>query len=238
MRREARRDEARAGDMTTRQLRSPMLEHRSMTGPAGQDAMLDFLICWHLASRAEGRPRVMAALRRRAARRDHRDGDGDGPRLWWWCTSVWPPGWMRAAGLLEETRALEKGGGGMVPRARQAAREAAMRRTGGAPLVCTVIERARAFAAVEASGSAAVTCCGVEGDQPGLVYVAARDAAYVALRDRVDLDRVVARLRCSALALIDGTTMGQVPEAPPDGSLGGDTPCATNGRQGGPACPT
>jgi hypothetical protein len=139
---------------------------------------------------------------------------------------------MRAAGLLEEARALEKGGDGMVPRVRQAAREAAMRRTGGTPLVCTVIERARAFAAVEASGSAAVTCCEVEGDQPGLAYVAARDAAYVALRDRVDLDWVVARLRCSALALVDGITMGQVPDAPPNGLLGGDTPCATNGKTG------
>jgi hypothetical protein len=111
-----------------------------------------------------------------------------------------------------------------------------MRRTGGAPVLCTVIERARAFAAVEASGSAAVTCCGVEGDQPGLAYLAARDAAHVALRDRVDLNRVVARLRCSALALVNGTTMGQAPKIPPDGSLDGDTPRATNGRQGGPAC--
>ena len=84
-----------------------------------------------------------------------------------------------------------------------------MRRTGGAPLVCTVIERARAFAAVDASGSAAVHCCGVEGDQPTLVYVAARDAAYVALRDRVDLDQVVARLRSSALALVGGITTAQ-----------------------------
>jgi hypothetical protein len=225
-------------DMTMRQLRWLVVEHRSMTGTTGEDAMLDFLICWHLASGAEGRPHVMAALRRRAASHDHGDGDGSGPRLWWWCTSVWLPGWMRAAGLLEEARALEKSQGAMVPRARRAAREAAMRRTGGAPLVCTVIERARAFAAVDASGSAAVHCCGVEGDLPTLVYVAARDAAYVALRDRVDLDRVVARLRCSALALLDGITMEQVPDAPPDGSLGGDTPSATNGRQGGPACPT
>jgi hypothetical protein len=38
-----------------------------MTAAAGQDAMLDFLICWHLASGAEGRSQVMAALRRRAA---------------------------------------------------------------------------------------------------------------------------------------------------------------------------
>jgi hypothetical protein len=178
------------------------VEHRSTIGAAEQDAMLDFLICWHLASGGERRPRVMAALRRRAARRDHRTADGSGPRLWWWCTSVWLPAWMRAAGLPEEARALEKGGGSMVPRARQAAREAAMHRTGGAPVLCTVIERARAFAAVEASGSAAITCCGVEGDQPVLACFAARDAAHAALQDRVDLDRVVARLRCSALALV------------------------------------
>jgi hypothetical protein len=75
-------------------------------------------------------------------------------------------------------------------------------------MVCTVIERARAFAAVDASGSAVVTCCGVEGDRPTLAYVAARDAAYVALRDGVDLDRVVARLRCAGLALVDGITTG------------------------------
>jgi hypothetical protein len=209
-----------------------------MSGTAEQDAMLDFLICWHLASSSEGRPHVMAGLRRSAARRDYRNADGSGHRLWWWCTSVWLPGWMRAAGLLEEARALEKGGGSMVPRARQAAGVAAMRRTGGAPVLCTVIERARAFAAVEASGSAAVTCCGVEGDQPGLAYLAARDAAHVALRDHVDLNRVVARLRCSALALVNGITMGQAPKIPPDGSLDGDTPRATNGRQGGPACRT
>jgi hypothetical protein len=143
---------------------------------------------------------------------------------------------MRAAGLLEEARALEKGGGSMVPRARQAAGVAAMRRTGGAPVLCTVIERARAFAAVEASGSAAVTCSGVEGDQPGLAHVAARDAAYVALVDRVDLDRVVARLRCSALALVGDITTGQVPDAPPESLLGGDTPCARweTGRTGMP----
>jgi hypothetical protein len=192
------------------------VEHRTMTGAAGHDAMLDFLICWHLASGAEGRPQVMAALRRRAAGPDHLDADGSGPRLWSWCTSVWLPGWMRAAGLLEEARALEKGGGAMVPRARQAARTAAVRRSGGAPLVCTVIERARAFAAVDASGSAVVTCCGVEGDRPSLAYVAARDAAYVALRDRVDLDRVVARLRCAGLVLVDGITTGLCPHALPD----------------------
>src|ERR1700730_8296094 len=120
-------------------------------------------------------------------------------------------------------RRHERSRGAMVPRARQPAREAAMRRTGGAPLVCTVIERARAFAAVDASGSAAVHFCGVEGDLPILVYVAARDAGYVALRDRVDLDRVVARLRCSALALVGGITTGQVPDAPPAGLLGGET---------------
>jgi hypothetical protein len=139
--------------------------------------MLDFLICWHLASGAEGRPQVMASLRRRTAMPDDVDGAVSGPRLWSWCTSVWLSGWMRAAGLLEEARALEKGGGAMVPRARQAARTAAARRSGGTPLVCTVIERARAYAAVDASGSAAVHCCGVEGDRPTLAYVAARDAA-------------------------------------------------------------
>jgi hypothetical protein len=186
--------------------------HRSMTGAAEQDAMLDFLICWHLTSGAEGRPHVMATLRRRAGNRGHLDGYESGPRLWSWCTSVWLPGWMRAAGLLEEAGAVERGGGSMVPRARLAARNAAMQRSSGAPLVCTVVERARAFAAVDASGSAALTCCGVEGDQPGLAYVAARDAAYVALRDRVDLDPVVARLRCAALALVDGHHDEQVPD--------------------------
>ncbi|MEA2617028.1 MAG: hypothetical protein QOE72_2811 [Chloroflexota bacterium] len=200
--------------------------------------MLDFLICWHLASGAEGRPQVMASLRRRAAGLEHVDGAVSGPRLWSWCTSVWLSGWMRAAGLLEEARALEKEGGVMVPRARLAAREAAMRRTGGAPLVCTVIERARAYAAVDASGSAAVHCCGVEGDQPTLAYVAARDAAYVALRDRVDLDRVVARLRCAGLALVDGITTGLCPHSLPDRFAGGETPQATNVRQGGSRCRT
>jgi hypothetical protein len=202
------------------------------------DAMLDFLICWHLASGAEGRSQVMAALRRRAAVPDHLGGEGSGPRLWSWCTSAWLPGWMRAAGLPEEARALQKGGGSMVPRARLAAREAAMRRTGGAPLVCTVIERAGAFAAVDTSGSAAVTCCGVEGDRPRLAYLAARDAAYVALRDRVDLDRVVARLRCSGVALVDGITTGLCPHALHDRLPGGETPHATNVRQGGPVCLT
>jgi hypothetical protein len=125
-----------------------------------------------------------------------------------------------------------------VPRARQAAREAAIRRTGGAPLVCTVIERARAFAAVDASGSAAVHFCGAEGDLPILVYVAARDAGYVALRNRVDLDRVVARLRCSALALVNGITTSTGPNALADRFPGGDTPHASNLRQGGQACPT
>ena len=205
----------------------------SMTAAAGHDAMLDFLICWHLASGAEGRSQVMAALRRRAAVPDHLGGEGSGPRLWSWCTSAWLPGWMRAAGLPEEARALQKGGGSMVPRARLAAREVAMRRTGGAPLVCTVIERAGAVAAVDASGSAAVTCCGVEGDRP---HLAARDAAYVALRDRVDLDRVVARLRCSGLALVDGITTGLCPHALHDRLPGGETPHATNVRQGGPVC--
>jgi hypothetical protein len=201
------------------------VERPSMTGAAGHDAMLDFLICWHLACRAEGRPPVMAALRRRAARRDHPDGDGSGRRLWSWCTSVWLPGWMRAAGLLEEARAVETGGGAMVPNARQAAREAAVRRTRGVPLVCTVVERARAFAAVDASGSAAVNCCGGEGDQPRLAYVAARDAAYVALRDGVDLDRVVARLSTAALALVDGTASGRVPDALDRCSPGGEPTC-------------
>jgi hypothetical protein len=212
-----------------------LIGHRSMTGAAGQDALLDFLICWHLTSGGEGRPHVMATLRRRAAGSDHLDGDETGPRLWSWCTSVWLPGWMRAAGLLEEARALEKGGGISVPRARQAAREAAMRRTGGVPLVCTVIERARAFAAVDASGSAAVHCCGVEGDQPTLVYVAARDAAYVALRDRVDLDQVVGRLSFSALALAGGITMAQFRTLLTTGSCAGDTPHVTTVRGGGPA---
>jgi hypothetical protein len=207
-----------------------------MTRTAEQDTMLDFLICWHLASGDEGRPQVMAALRRWAARPDPFDGEGSGPR-WSWCTSTWLPGWMRAAGLLKEARALERGGGIMVSRARQAAREAARRRSGGTPLVCTVIERARAFAAVDASGSAAVHCCGVEGDQPTLVYVTARDAAYVALRDRVDLDRVVARLRRSALALVGGITTSQVPDAQ-DGSAGGDAPQTGNVTQGGPPCRT
>jgi hypothetical protein len=78
------------------------------------DAMLDFLICWHLASGAEVRPQVMAALRRRAAVPDHLGGERSGPRLWSWCTSAWLPGWMRAAGLREEARALQKGGGAMV----------------------------------------------------------------------------------------------------------------------------
>jgi len=164
---------------------------------------------------------------------DHLGGEGSGPRLWSWCTSVWLPGWMRAAGLREEARALEKGGDAMVPRARLAAREAAMRRSGGAPPACTVIERARAVAAVDASGSAAVTCCGVEGDRPALAYLAARDAAYVALRDRVDLDRVVARLRCAGLALVDGITTGLCPHAIPDRFRGGGTPHTTNARQGG-----
>jgi hypothetical protein len=206
-----------------------------MTRAAEQDTMLDFLICWHLASDAAGRPQVMAALRRRAAQSDHLDGDGSGPRLWSWCTSAWLPGWMRAAGLLKEAGALERGGGIMVPRARQAAREAATRRTAGTPLVCTVIERARAFAAVDASGSAAVHCCGIEGDQPTLVYVAARDAAYVALRDRVDLDQVVGRLSFSALALVGGITMAQFRTLLTTGSRAGDTPQVTSVRGGEPA---
>jgi hypothetical protein len=189
------------------------VQHRVLTGTPGQDAMLEFLICWRQASDVEGRPQVMAALRRRAAMTGHVDGAFSGPRLWSWCTSVWLPGWMRAAGLLEEARALERSGGAMVPRARQAARTAAVRRSGGTPLVCTVIERARASTAVDASGSAVVTCCGVEGDRPSLAYVAARDAAYVALRDRVDLDRVVARLRCAGLALVDGSSTGLCPHA-------------------------
>jgi hypothetical protein len=83
-----------------------------------------------------------------------------------------------------------------------------------------------------------VTCCGFEGDRPSLAYVAARDAAYVALRDRVDLDRVVARLRCAGLALVDGITTGLCPHALGDRFPGGETPHATNVRQGGPACPT
>jgi hypothetical protein len=197
------------------------VENRSWIGAAGQDAMLDFLICWHLQSGSEGRPQVMATLRRMAARSEYLHGDS-GPRLWSWCTAVWLPEWMRAAGLCEEARAIEKNGATMIAAARQAAREAAIRRSSGVPLVCTVLERARAFAAVDASGSAAITCCGVPGDQPILAYVAARDAAYVALRDRVDLDRVVARLQCAALALVDGTTMGDVPDARRTSMLRGD----------------
>jgi hypothetical protein len=207
------------------------VENRSRIGAAGQDAMLDFLICWHLQSGSEGRPQVMAALRRRAARRQHLHGDS-GPRLWSWCTAVWLPEWMRAAGLCEEARAIEKIAGAMIAPARQAAREAAIRRSNGVPLVCTVLERARAFAAVDASGSAAITCCRVAGDQPSLAYVAARDAAYVALRDRVDLDGVVVRLRCAALALVDGTTTGNVPDARRTSMPRGDTRHAVR-MQGG-----
>lgn len=48
---------------------------------ARPDAMLDFLIGWHLASGAEGRPQVMASLRRRVAGPDHVDGPVTGPRL-------------------------------------------------------------------------------------------------------------------------------------------------------------
>ena len=84
------------------------VELPSTASTARQDAMLDFLICWHPASGAEVRHLVLAALRRRAAGPDHLDRDGTGPRLWSWCTSVWLPAWMRAAGLLEEARALAR----------------------------------------------------------------------------------------------------------------------------------
>ncbi|MDB5064589.1 MAG: greA [Chloroflexi bacterium] len=181
-----------------------------MTGTAGEDVILEFLICWHLASGEEGRTRVMAALRRRAGRRDRADGGDDGARLWSWCTSVWLPGWMRAAGLLAEARAVEGGDDAALRRARWAAREAAMCRAGGAALVSFVLVRAQACAAVDASGAAAVTCSGVEGHQACLALAAARDAAHAALTDGADIGRVVARLRRAALALVDGMSGEEV----------------------------
>jgi hypothetical protein len=76
------------------------------------------------------------------------------------------------------------------------------------------------------------TCCGAPGDQPSLAYVAARDAAYVALRDRVDLDRVVVRLRCAALALVDGATTGDIPDARRTSVLRGDALNAVRMQEG------
>jgi hypothetical protein len=189
-----------------------------MTGTAGEDVVLEFLLCWHLASGEEGRPGVMAALRRRAGGRDRANGSDDGARLWSWCTSVWLPAWMRAAGLLAEARAVERGDDAALRRARWTAREAAMRRSGSAAFASFVLGRARACAAVDASGAAAVTCAGAEGDQACLVLAAARDAAHAALTDGVDIGRVVARLRWAALALADDMSA----EASSNGEAGGD----------------
>jgi transcription elongation factor GreA len=178
------------------------LEDRSMTGTAGEDVVLEFLICWHLASGVEGRPRVLAALRRRAGGPDRAGADDDGARLRSWCTSVWLPGWMRAAGLLDAARAVESGDDAALVRARWAAREAVTRRAGSAAPVSFVLGRARACAAVDASGAAAVTCSGAEGRQACVALAAARDAAHAALTDGTDIGRVVARLRRAALALV------------------------------------
>lgn len=90
---------------------------------------------------------------------------GEGRRLWTWCTSVWLPEWMRAAGLRNEARAVQTDASTMLPRAQQAAEDAAWHRTCSMASVSSVIARACAIAAVEASGAAAVTCCGVEGRQ-------------------------------------------------------------------------
>lgn len=178
---------------------------------AEEDAILDFLICWYLATRAEGRQRVMAALRRRTSTREPLEHGDGGARLWSWCTGVWLPGWLRAARMPEQARAVERGGGAVLPRVRQAAREAAMHRESGtASAVCTALDRVRAYAAVDSSGGPAVTCCGVRGDQMSLALSTARDAAYVALQDGADVGRVVARARCAALALVDGITTDQV----------------------------
>jgi hypothetical protein len=191
-------------------------KQRSTTDVAGQDAVLDFLICWHLASGDEGRPHVLAALRRWASGRERVDDGGGGPRLWSWCTSVWLPEWMRAAELPEEARAVERCTVTMLPRARRAAEAAVRRRTSGVSPVSTVIARARAFAAVEASGAAALTCSGVEGGQARQALAAARDAAHAALQGGVHIDRVVTRLRHGALALVDDLASGRTPDPTPD----------------------
>ncbi len=187
-------------------------------GPAGLDVVLEFLICWHLASGEEGRPRVMAALRRRAGGQVRANGGDDRARVWSWCTSVWLRGWLRAAGLPDEARAIERGDDDALGRARRSAREVAMRRAGSAALVSVVLGRARACAAVDAAGAAAVTCVGVDGDQACLALATARDAAHAALMDGVDIGRVVARLRRAALALVDDMSAGEVsdPEASGD----------------------
>jgi|HubBroStandDraft_6_1064221.scaffolds.fasta_scaffold58356_3 hypothetical protein len=187
-------------------------ERHSMTDVAGQDAVLDFLICWHLACGEQGRPHVLAALRRWAGRREHVDNGGYGPRLWTWCTSVWLPGWMRAAGLPEQARAVERGADTMLPPARRAAGEAARQRTSGVNPVSTAITRARAFAVVEASGAAAVTCSGAADSQAHQALAAGRDAAHAALQSGIDIDQVVTRLRRAALALVDGLACDGSPD--------------------------
>jgi hypothetical protein len=74
----------------------------------------------------------------------------------------------------------------------------------------------RAFAAVEASGAAALTCSGVEGGQARQALAAARDAAHAALQGGVHIDRVVTRLRHGALALVDDLASGRTPDPTPD----------------------
>jgi hypothetical protein len=197
------------------------------TGVAGQDAVLDFLICWHLACGEEGRPHVLAALRRWAGRRERIHDGGCGPRLWSWCTSVWLPEWMRAAGLPEEARAVGRGADTMLPAARRAAGEVARQGTSVVSQVSTVITRARAFAAVEASGVAAVMCSGVEDSQAHQALAAGRDAAHAALQGGIDIDRVATRLRCAALALVDGLAC----ERGPDGDRTSDTTIRSSGAR-------
>ncbi len=188
-------------------------ECRSLPSVAAQDTVLDFLICWHLACGEQGRPDVRAALRRWAGGRRRVPEGGCGPRMWSWCASVWVPEWMRAAGLGDEARAVERSPDTMLATARRAAGQVAKRRTSGLNPVSTVITRARAFAAVEASGAAAVTCSGVEDRQAHQALAAGRDAAHAALQDGVDIDRVVTRLRRAALALVDGLACEESPDA-------------------------
>ena len=171
--------------------------------PAGQDPVLDFLVCWYLVTTGEGRHQVMAAIRRRAGRSESLDADG-GHRLWSWCIDVWLPGWLRAAGLSKEARALERGGSALLPQVRHVTRRAALRRAGDAPSACTVLDRIRAYAAVEASGAAAVACAEAADDQAALALATVRDAACLALRNGADLGRVVARSRHAVLELVDG----------------------------------
>lgn len=196
---------------------------------AGQDPLLDFLVCWYVATTGEGRHPVMAAIRSRAQRCDLLDPDG-GHRLWSWCIDVWLPGWLRAAGLSKEARALERAGSALLPHVRHVARRAAMRQAGSGAPGCAVLDRIRAYAAVEASGAAAVACAGVADDQARLALATVRDAACVALRNGADLGRVVARSRQSALEVVDGGGGG-------DRRLRGAAP-PLNAEQGGPACRT